>query len=235
MAKKQIKKIKKYFGHEMLGMEMDYGNFLLENGDLVSPEKIKEVKQTRVNPDVRKCFEEMAKVYQKKCQLEKEMKALNREMTDVRKEYQDFPNRIQEAKGFLRLTDFIEAFRQSLPRKLQDEIDNYGYEFGIGPCGPAQKAILIWTEQDIKKYYRGAMAYMEYDSTFSLLDDAEDTLEYKNYIRKYSCPLSVKKKPEEWLYLGDKDWLIYRGEYSIPIKKAMTRNYAEELAEKFVG
>ena len=72
-----------------------------------------------------------------------------------------------------------------------------------------------------------------------MANNAEKTPEYQKYIKNYSHPLPIKTSfAEEYLTVGgDKNYLGYHAEYRIPIDntKPLTKEYAEELADRFVN
>ena len=233
MAKKQIKKVKMRYEEEMLAMEMVDGNFLLETGGIAYPNQIKESRQTRVSPAIREIFNEMYGKYQEKKKAEKKRDEAFAAIRELQKDFYNMPAAFQKAKGFLPYDDFVKEFYAQLPERIQREMEKYDYVIQSSRYSGNTKYIRISREEDIQKYYHGPLVYMEYDGTFMMVDDVEKYPDYKKYIRRCSSPLSVKAKLDEDLYLGDKQWLVYAGEYKIPIKKSMTKEYAKELAKNF--
>lgn len=65
-----------------------------------------------------------------------------------------------------------------------------------------------------------------------MTEDCEKNKDYQRLIRLNRHPIRLKIKPEEYLSLGDKDWLSYHCSYSVKLTKPLTKEYALEIAKK---
>ena len=240
------------------GIAIDENQILLENSKVVSTEENKyysttvEVSATRnVPPDLRKSLEDGLSAYldlEKKC---KKLDELTKEVNSLRKFVNEtMPLECNKAKGYLSDREFIEEFKKNLSKPVKQELERckrlnvgYGsyrddngtpYDFYIFSYN-GKEHLTAARNVDIDKYYRkeNEMVYQEYDGTMQFHSGAEKTKTYKNYISKYSNPLPVKSKCDEYLELGDKDYLIYNCVYRIPLDKPLTQEYAKKLAEDF--
>ena len=223
---------------QILGIELPNGSYYLENGEIVEDKATCQIQASRtrnVPSEVRANMEHAYELIMKKKSLEKEKETISHEISEIAKQLEEIPSLITTAKGFLPYQLFVEEFKKALPSYILSEIKEYGYNFSSSYYGNGQvKDIKILRDKDIQKYFRnGSFVYEEYDGTIHMISDCEKDPEYKKYIRRSRKPLSVNQKPDEWLGLGDKDWLTYHAVYSIPIKKPMTQSYACQLAELF--
>ena len=195
-----------------------------------------------VPPEIRKALEmglvDYLELYKQLDVLEKTLDT----MELFRRGLYEMSNDCREARGILTPKDFCEEFEKSLSPAVKTEMKRIGeIKTGYDCCeapytiGMHGSELEISREVDITKYYReeNEMVYEEYDGCMLMYSDAENTKTYKNYISKYSNPLPVKSKCDEYLELGDKDYLIYNCVYRIPLDKPLTQEYAKKLAEDF--
>ena len=259
MNKKQVVKVKvtsKVWNtvetNNCYGIAIDESQILLENSRVVSAENSKnttvEVSATRNVPSaLRKSLEDGLSAYLDLEKKRKELDELTKEVNSLRKFVNEtMPLECNKAKGYLSDREFIEEFKKNLSKPVKLELERckrlnvgYGsyngtpYDFCIFNYN--SKELRIERNVHIDKYYRteNEMVYQEYDGCMQFHEGAEKTKTYKNYISKYSNPLPVKSKCEEYLELGDKDYLIYNCVYEIPLTKPLTREYAKKLAEDF--
>lgn len=136
---------------------------------------------------------------------------------------------LRNSMGLLSKEQFVNEFMKNLPSPLAKAIESFECEiYG------EQLTISCW--KNIEKYFRkGSFVYEEYDGTIQLCSNCEKDKNYQAYVKKYQVPLPVKQKPQVYLSIGDKDWLICHTQYDIMLKKKLTADYAKELAEKFAG
>lgn len=168
----------------------------------------------------------------------------DKEMAGYDKTLNALPTEIKHCRGILDQNEFLEAFLAALPdtvtkaMKEQPKTNYWGNKSGDYSCSIYGKQIVLSTDVEIQKYFReSSFTYQEYDGSIMLTDDAKKQPAYQKYISKYSHPLPIKTPlSDEYLSVGgDKDFLIYQAEYCIEIKKAMTKEYAQELADDFCG
>ena len=122
------------------------------------------------------------------------------------------------------------AFQESVRARLSARIPSFGADgWTVSLWG---HRLSVRREVDIQKYYRGPLAYLEYDNTMSLVPDAESTAEGQAVIRRHRRELPLRAKLEESLSLGDKDWLVYEARYELADLDGLL--LTEELAEEVV-
>lgn len=262
MNKKQVVKVKetvnawgKVETNNYYGIAINEKQVLLENSRVVSEGSMYnttvEISATRNVPSaLRKSLEDGLSAYLDLEKKRKELEVLTKEVNSLRRFVNEtMPLECNKAKGYLSDREFIEIFEKNLSRPVKQELERckhlnvgYGsyrddngtpYDFYIENYNG--KALRLERNVDIDKYYRteNEMVYQEYDGTMQFHSGAEKTKTYKNYISKYSNPLPVKLKCEEFLEIGDKDYLIYNCVYRIPLDKPLTEEYAKKLAEDF--
>lgn len=262
MNKKQVVKVKETVNawgtveiNNYYGIAINENQVLLENSRVVSEGSMYnttvEISATRNVPSaLRKSLEDGLSAYLDLEKKRKELEVLTKEVNSLRRFVNEtMPLECNKAKGYLSDREFIEIFEKNLSRPVKQELERckrlnvgYGsyrddngtpYDFYIENYNG--KALRLERNVDIDKYYRteNEMVYQEYDGTMQFHSGAEKTKTYKNYISKYSNPLPVKSKCEEYLELGDKDYLIYNCVYRIPLDKPLTQEYAKKLAEDF--
>lgn len=262
MNKKQVIKVKvtsnawgRVETNNYYGIAIDENQVLLENSMVVSTEGSKyttvEVSATRnVPPALRKSLEDGLSAYLDLEKKRKELDELTKEVNSLRSFVNEtMPLECNKAKGYLSDKEFIEEFKKNLSRPVKQELErckrlNVGYGSYRDDNGTpydlyienySGKALRLERNVHIDKYYRteNEMVYQEYDGCMQFHDGAEKTKTYKKYISEYSNPLPVKSKCDEFLELGDKDYLIYNCVYRIPLDKPLTEEYAKKLAEDF--
>lgn len=230
---------------ELFGNSNFSGSFRVESSS---------VSATRnVPPDIRERMEEAYTAFtnamQAKQKFEKLKAMYEKEMSGYQETLKAFPTEIKHCRGILNAQEFLNAFMEALPEyvkaamQAKPKVNYWGTKSGdysVKTYGDNVRGsrIYIDTRVDIQKYFReSSFTFEEYDGTIMMTDDAEETPEYQQYIRKYSHPLPVKQDlTYEQLSVGnDKDFLCYEAGYEIEIKKPMTKKYAEELADKFSG
>ncbi len=262
MNKKQVVKVKETVNawgtvetNNYYGIAINENQVLLENSRVVSEGSMYnttvEISATRNVPSaLRKSLEDGLSAYLDLEKKRKELEILTKEVNSLRRFVNEtMPLECNKAKGYLSDREFIEVFEKNLSKPVKQELERckrlnvgYGsyrddngtpYDFYIENYNG--KALRLERNVDIDKYYRteNEMVYQEYDGTMQFHSEAEKTKTYKNYISKYSNPLPVKSKCEEYLELGDKDYLIYNCVYRIPLDKPLTQEYAKKLAEDF--
>ena len=177
---------------------------------------------TRLPEETRTLLKNWYKLYLKKEEVIKKEYELDRQMRMIGEK------ELANSMGLLSKNEFMKEFIQSLPEHLRCEVENmfrvelYGNVFDI-ECN-----------KNIEKYLREeAFVYEEYDGTIQFITDCEKDKNYQAYIKKYKQVLPIKMKPNIYLSLGDKNWLICCTNYRIELKKPLTKTYAEELAIKF--
>lgn len=262
MNKKQVVKVKETVNawgtvetNNYYGIAINEKQVLLENSRVVAEGSMYnttvEISATRNVPfALRKSLEDGLSAYFDLEKKRKELEILTKEVNSLRRFVNEtMPLECNKAKGYLSDREFIEIFEKSLSKPVKQELERckhlnvgYGsyrddngtpYDFYIENYNG--KALRLERNVDIDKYYRteNEMVYQEYDGTMQFHSGAEKTKTYKNYISKYSNPLPVKSKCEEFLEIGDKDYLIYNCVYRIPLDKPLTEEYAKKLAEDF--
>lgn len=212
--------------------------FLLANGRTTtfSPEQIVTAKAVRGLPaEARTLFKKRLDAHEKIEKLKKEIYKKQCEITEISNSFADFNEQMTHARGLITEAEFAAEFENNLSDSVKNEMRIYGYSVDTPTHIPYYPGnIHISRNVDIQKYFRhGSFVYEEYDGTIHLRGDCEKNKEYKEYIHRYSKPLSVKEKIYEVLGLGDKDWLSYHATYEITVKKPLTKEYAKELAKEF--
>lgn len=165
------------------------------------------------------------------------------EMAGYEKTLSALPTEIKHCRGILDQNEFLEAFLAALPDNVKAAMEDkpktnyWGNKSGDYSVSIYGRQITFATDVAIQKYFtESSFTYEEYDRTIHLTSDAERQPEYQKYLSRYSHPLPVKAPITEYLTVGgDKDFLNYCAEYRIEIKKAMTKEYAKELADEFCG
>lgn len=172
--------------------------------------------------ETRSLLKDYAKLYQRlkieEEKYEKARKPLAEAMSQIN------TKALRESRGLLTMEEFMSAFTKSLPAYLQREMEKFELRMY------SEKQLDIEHTEYIKKYFRKGE---EYNSIIHMCDDAEKNPNYKKYLKQYAKTLPVKQKPVSYLGIGDKDWLYCTTEYSIELKKSLTKEYAEEVAGKF--
>ena len=151
-------------------------------------------------------------------------------------------DKLNKCKGVLNKQEFTEAFKESLSRDVKVAME-LATKHGFYGTEGEYEVMLYGNELSIErnviinKWCTPPYTYLEYDDTRQMCQDAEKHPEYIKTLKKYSYPLPVNAKIEEWLELGDKNTLTYRGEYHIKLDKdkPLTRDYAVQLAREFAG
>lgn len=262
MNRKQVVKVKetvnawgKVETNNYYGIAINENQVLLENSRVVAEGSMYnttvEISATRNVPSaLRKSLEDGLSAYLDLEKKRKELEILTKEVNSLRRFVNEtMPLECNKAKGYLSDREFIEIFEKNLSRPVKQELErckhlNVGYGSYRDDNGTPYdfyienykgKALRLERNVDISKYYRteNEMVYQEYDGCMQFHNGAEKTKTYKKYISEYSNPLPVKSKCEEFLELGDKDYLIYNCVYRIPLDKPLTEEYAKKLAEDF--
>ena len=151
------------------------------------------------------------------------------------------PEKIRNAKGTLSEQEFVDYFLRSLSPTVKSSMQSSSQRGYYGSDGNWGAKIysnnLIISRSVLIDKCTPSFTYLEYDDTRMMCDDAEKNPEYKRYMNDYSKKLPVKGTISEYLDIGDKNSLSYYGSYSIKLnpKKALTKDYAKELADKFCG
>lgn len=149
------------------------------------------------------------------------------------------------ARGRLSKQEFAEAFMDNLSSAVKGELrrvenKSMGYWNNPHPY-KAEVAnygeLMLYLERDVEisKYYNkeNEIVGLEYDNTTYLKEGAEKTKLYKDFVKNYSLPLSVKADKESHsLSMGDKDYLILTDSYEFVIKGELTEENAKKMAEK---
>lgn len=240
-----IVRLKQADGKTCLAAALGDGRYLNADGYLWDEQKkrwdrwgiddVVSIGGVRASNDVRQAFAVMVSAYilerhgKGAAELAESVSRTGRKLID------DSAASIREASGLLSKTEFYDAFFDSLPGNLKDEMRAYGY--GSRMCsgiGYRNDELSISREVDIEKYFRhGSFVFEEYDGTVQFVDHPEKDPGYQRILKEQSRPLSVSWPLIETLWLGDKDWLGYSAAYQIPLKKPLTKAYAKELAKTF--
>lgn len=196
---------------------------------LVSKSRFQNVSYAE-NPKVLRVLKNAVSAQERYEKIEEKIKALQAERYEALKIVGNISEDIAKAKGYLTTSEFLDEFKNNLSREVKMAMTNYNYSVSVYN----NHEIEIYRHKDIEKYFReSTFTYEEYDGSIMMYEDAEESKEYQGYIKKYRKPLSVKSKPQEWLSLGDKDWLSYNCEYNIKIEPILTKEYAKKLAKDF--
>lgn len=149
------------------------------------------------------------------------------------------------ARGRLSKQEFAEAFMDNLSPAVKNELrlvenKNSGYWHNSHPYRAevenyGEPTLYLERDVEISKYYNkeNEIVGLEYDNTTYIKSGAEKTKTYKDFVKKYSMPLSVKADKENHsLSMGDKDYLILTDSYEFVIKGELTEENAKKMAEK---
>lgn len=134
--------------------------------------------------------------------------------------------------GYLTEAEFINIVMKNLPPIVKSDLESSGYKTEIHKYNNPILEFSYWKDL-IKNFRRGSFVYEEYDGTIHMTEDCEKNKDYQRLIRLNRHPIRLKIKPEEYLSLGDKDWLSYHCSYSVKLTKPLTKEYALEIAKKF--
>lgn len=224
---------------EVIGAKIGEDKYLVETGAILRPARtcIIEEKRTRLPQGIKDVFFDIAEKYQRKQELESQMAQINAELMSIQRDFQDLPNRIQKAKGFLTDAEFNGAFFDALTLDMKKAMKQRGYFIGEC-CGIPYTANAIHISREVlfQKYFRKAsFLYEEYDGNIFLRDDAEKDPNYQSILKGVSALLPTCAKCEETLFIGDKSSLHYGCMYTIPLKQPKTKEYAKSLARQFCG
>jgi hypothetical protein len=150
-----------------------------------------------------------------------------------------------KVRGRLTPQEFAEAFVKNLSPAVKNEMKtveskSMGYWNNPRPYRAevtkyGGRRLVLEREIEISKYYNkeNEIVGVEYDNTTYIKSGAEKTKLYKDFVKKYSLPLSIKSDEEyHELSLGDKDYLILTDSYQFEIKGELTEENAKKLAEK---
>ena len=221
---------------ELLGVELKNGEYVVENGCVITSSYTVriEAKRTRNVPSgVVTALNAMADSYNRIAELREELHRCKDAITAEQMAISECATQVQKARGLLPRKEFEQAFYDALTPSMRRAMDR----FKLGACcgiSYTDSEIDISRTVDIEKYFRrGSFVYEEYDGTICFISHPEKDKNYMRLVRQYSKPLSTKCKLKEVLTLGDKDWLSYNCMYSIPLKKPLTKDYAQELAKAF--
>ena len=209
--------------------------------------RINEVSNTRnVPPALRKSLEDGLSAY---IESDKQLKI----MREAEKTANSLISLIEgnmtyecnKAKGRLTPQEFAEAFVKNLSPAVKNEMKaveskSMGYWNNPRPYRAevtkyGGRRLVLEREIEISKYYNkeNEIVGVEYDNTTYIKSGAEKTKLYKDFVKKYSLPLSIKSDEEyHELSLGDKDYLILTDSYQFEIKGELTEENAKKLAEK---
>lgn len=170
-------------------------------------------------PEAKKLAKEYVKAEQKAKELEKQA-------ADIRKPYCHIKTKLATANGVLNEREFVDELKKN-GIVFDDSADIYEYN-GI---------IHINVYRDIARWFgESSFTFREYDGTVMLTTDCEKDKNYKEYLKQYgrkvTRPNIKSKYVKEYLDIGDKEILSYIMAIDIETTKALTKEYAKELASK---
>lgn len=232
-----ISKVKyKYYGKELefIGILVDENEkeytFITENNycSSIYRKDVISLTSPRGYPsEARELLKKRYAAYKEEVKIKEKIKSLNDDLRNIKDKFKTFEEDIAHAKGLLTIEEFSKVLFDNLSWRLQSEIELNKYEFDTY----RKDEICLTRSVDIEKYCRNAsFLYEDYDGTMHFDFDCEEDKNYKDLLRCNSEKIGIKAEFSEGLSLGDKDWLYYHAEYSIPLKKPLTQEYAKRLA-----
>lgn len=214
---------------ERPGAKKSYHILTVDGRDCHMPEDciISDTSTRQITPEARKMLLDYCKLYAKiKAEKERHIRTITPMFEELKKINSET---LAEAMDRLSEKKFIDAF---IKKSLKYGV-NIPEDFSLEIYS---NMLVISVAKNIQKHFRhGSFVYEEYDGTIFMRDDCEKDPNYQAYIQKYKRTLPVKAKPEIYLSIGDKEWLTCNTRYTLEIKKELTKQYADELAKKFVG
>lgn len=215
----------------------EFEEYLAETGDIYRKADVDygyhivAVSRTRGVPaEARKLFSQMLRNKAEQEKARKEKEEAEKKERELRTSMSSLSCVLLDALGLLSNDAFCKAFTAALPAHVRSDVER---NYTVRVEG---NTLCVVRTVYVQKYFRRAsFLEEEYDGTVYIAKNGEKTAEYKRYIAENSAPLPVKAKIKEWLAIGDKDCLIYTGEYVLPMQGKTTKDYAEKLAKKFAG
>lgn len=193
------------------------------------PKIIKKITITKsLTPEARTIMKDFYIQHKKFC---KEMKVYDEKRQAYNQLYHLNETKLPEAMGYLTEAGFINIVMKNLPPIVKSDLESSGYKTEIHKYNNPILEFSYWKDL-IKNFRRGSFVYEEYDGTIHMTEDCEKNKDYQRLIRLNRHPIRLKIKPEEYLSLGDKDWLSYHCSYSVKLTKPLTKEYAIEIAKK---
>lgn len=238
MAK--IVKITTLSGDTVLAVNIQGDFYIDEKGikHMISKENCSRTRN--VPPEVRQAMDNIASICLKRIKLEEKQKKvleqLKNDKNALDNEVNDAFKALREAQGVISYKEFAEIFYNALPSDIKNKMGRLKYKIGGFPDAYGYDDNHLYIDRTVMMYKqekRIPYAYIEYDGTWMLYDDAEDMEAYKKDIERYEKPLPVKMPIHSHIWTGDKFSTWYSGIYAIEIKERMTEEYAKELAKKF--
>lgn len=186
--------------------------------------KIDNPKPTRVKPEIRELYEKTLKAIK---EIERQQKIISdaQGILDTNKDVIYFlGDALDRANGLMTKDEF--------GNRVLKELNLKGCEFEIYPG-----KFIIEKTTDIEKWYRGALAYEEYDGSFHIasLKSEEAKKEYDYFMKRYSHKLPIKADYDAYFSIGDKRWLYLNERYSIDFNKSLSEENCLKLVKKIRG
>lgn len=182
------------------------------------------ISSTKISPEERMALSNLAKSQIKKEKLEQEYKIL---LEEASKAVISCEKDLKSVTPILTQWEFGVALAEYIEEK---------YRISVQCNSWGGEAIVLTQKKDIQKYATQdeySFIHTRYDGT-SYIEDED--LNYKRTLKNYSLntliPLKkVSSQIEEYLSLGDKNWLSVCKAYKIPVKE-FTKNELENIKKK---
>lgn len=140
---------------------------------------------------------------------------------------------VVKAFGILKGWEFKKFFKSELPESLLEEIKEKGYDFYISPN---EDDLVIERIVKITEKVKGMNAkYDETTDSFRFICNTKDEIDAASwYFDKYSCPLSVRERPEQEIGVNPGNGDMYLTETYALRPKELTEAEAKRLAYEFL-
>ena len=189
-----------------------------------------------------KAYDAVDKMIRMQAKYEKMQEMFLKDMKEQNSAVKEMPAACRQARGTLTKEEFAKAFYEALPQSIKNEMENswqrdysgsYEGDYKVSMYSNIQIERSVWFDKWAKPSY----SYLEYDDTRMIIDNPEKDPNYVRDLKKYSRPLSVSQKIEEYITIGDKNSLEYHGSYYVKVDpgKELTKDYAQKLADEFSG
>ena len=215
--------------------EYDFVYFILMDGNSirVAYDNIIDFKETRtINKDLRDLVSMRLQISQAIEQKTNQIDILKQEIYKLNEQLKNMSAKFLAAQGQITWNDFVNIALNSMSENLKSNLQFSGYKID-SPC-------VVGLEENIIYFTRTTyicngrdvdFVYLEYDGTFHMRGDAENSKSYKSYLKQYRKVICTDLPYEENIILCEYK-VMHQGWYKVVVpNEPLTKELAVRLGK----